>query len=515
MGNRERPDGGGRPRVVIAGGGVAALEAVLALRAHAGDGVAIELLCPKAHFDYRPLSVLEPFDVAASASVDLAQFAGEHDVILHRAHLAAVDAAAHRLQTDQGDALAYDALLIAIGCRPEESLPGALAFGGHPDVLALRGVLDHLDFQQARSLAFVAPDPSAWLVPLYELALLTRAFLDSRGRRDVEITFVTAEYDALQMLGERSTDIAQMLLQRSRIKLRTEAQPVAIEERSIVLADGERIAADHIVTMPRMEGVSIPGVPQDPHGFIPIDDHAGVPGLNGVYAAGDITAGFPKQGGLASRQADAAAEAILATLGFAITARAFAPIIEGVLLTGEELANVDEQPAGEDAAKAPWQAPTKILARFLAPYLHTREPASHFPAQWQDTHTTPGEIEIGGAVLAPSASDRLAMRRLPVVDLPAGHDLERSRRFARAELGALAADDESTRELREWLRGYLAAGCSLEAAAHDLGSEPVLVRAAITRGEELLGHDITERLLELRMALEITAHDTPGLQPSA
>jgi sulfide:quinone oxidoreductase len=41
-------------RVVVAGGGVAALESVLALRSLAGDRVAIELLAPGTDFPHRP-----------------------------------------------------------------------------------------------------------------------------------------------------------------------------------------------------------------------------------------------------------------------------------------------------------------------------------------------------------------------------------------------------------------------------------------------------------------------------
>ena len=64
-----------------------------------------------------------------------------------------------------------------------------------------------------------------------------------------------------------------------------------------------------------MEGPAIDGLPADEQGFIPIDDHARVKGLEDVYAAGDGT-NFPiKQGGLGTQQADAAAEHIAHRLG--------------------------------------------------------------------------------------------------------------------------------------------------------------------------------------------------------
>ena len=48
-------------RVLIAGGGVAGLEALLALRDLAGDRVELTLLSPETEFVYRPMAVAEPF----------------------------------------------------------------------------------------------------------------------------------------------------------------------------------------------------------------------------------------------------------------------------------------------------------------------------------------------------------------------------------------------------------------------------------------------------------------------
>ena len=47
--------------VVVAGGGVAAIEAILALHDAAGDRVSITLVAPQEDFLYRPMSVGEPF----------------------------------------------------------------------------------------------------------------------------------------------------------------------------------------------------------------------------------------------------------------------------------------------------------------------------------------------------------------------------------------------------------------------------------------------------------------------
>ena len=54
-------------RVLIAGGGVAALEAAFALRELAGDRVAMTMLAPARDFVYRPMSVGEPFSSGRAA----------------------------------------------------------------------------------------------------------------------------------------------------------------------------------------------------------------------------------------------------------------------------------------------------------------------------------------------------------------------------------------------------------------------------------------------------------------
>src|SRR5689334_1829662 len=65
----------GALRVLIAGGGVAGLETLLALRALAGDLVELELLAAETAFWYRPLAVAEPFDAGRAHHFELVEFA--------------------------------------------------------------------------------------------------------------------------------------------------------------------------------------------------------------------------------------------------------------------------------------------------------------------------------------------------------------------------------------------------------------------------------------------------------
>src|SRR5438034_8791783 len=104
----------GPPHVVIVGGGAAALEAVLALRAVADEHVAITMVTPASHFAYRPLAVLEAFEQGNVWRLELARFAADQDVALRRARAGRIETDRRRVRTTKGDELPYTRLLIAV-----------------------------------------------------------------------------------------------------------------------------------------------------------------------------------------------------------------------------------------------------------------------------------------------------------------------------------------------------------------------------------------------------------------
>ena len=112
-----------------------------------------------------------------------------------------------------------------------------------------------------------------------------------------------------------------------------------------------------MVALPAMDGPAMDGLPKDEGGFIPIDEHARVRGVEDVYAAGDGT-NFPiKQGGLGTQQADAAAAHIAHRLGAAIDVEPFHPVLRGKLLTGRSrFTSGQTSRAVEARAGPPWTA---------------------------------------------------------------------------------------------------------------------------------------------------------------
>jgi sulfide:quinone oxidoreductase len=362
-------------RVVIAGGGVAGIEAALALRALASDLVTVELASPEPAFAYRPLVVSEPFGRGHVHMLDLREITADAGATLRIAGLAGVDDAGSRAIFDDGTSAEYDALVIACGTKLVAAVPGASTFAGIADVETYREILDDIDSGDVGSVAFVIPHGTVWPLPMYELALMTAR---RPAKHDAEMTLVTPEDEPLDVLGPAATRAVSELLAEYRITLLTGVLPMGVSHGSLTLAPSGTVKADRFVALPVQHGIELDGVPRVPGGFIPVDQHGRVQGLTNVFAAGDITNYSVKQGGVAAQQADAVAEVIAAEAGAAILPEPFRPVIRSVLLTGNgprylsshmrngaELSSV--------ATTQPfWSPPDKIAAPFLAPYLARR-----------------------------------------------------------------------------------------------------------------------------------------------
>src|SRR5438445_6586539 len=117
-----------RLRVVIAGGAVAAVEALIALRDLLDGFVEIHLISPGEDFIYRPLSVAEPFGLAEPRRFALPTIAADHGAELHLGLLESVSDEQAVVTVSGGPALTYDALLVAVGARTRDWLAGAVHF---------------------------------------------------------------------------------------------------------------------------------------------------------------------------------------------------------------------------------------------------------------------------------------------------------------------------------------------------------------------------------------------------
>src|SRR5215204_2197808 len=188
-------------RLLVAGGGVAALEAMLALRELAEERVSIELLSPKAEFAYRPLAVAEPFGSDPVMRYDLLSMADDLGAAFRLGTLHEVDAAARVARTTRGEELSWDRLLVAVGARTGVGIKGSVTVTGPGYTGRFRTVIRDLKSRKLRRLTFAVPAGSSWPLPLYELALMTARLVRERGLRKVELRFVTPEAEPLELFG--------------------------------------------------------------------------------------------------------------------------------------------------------------------------------------------------------------------------------------------------------------------------------------------------------------------------
>ena len=372
-------------QVVIAGGGVAALEAAFALLRVAGDRVSLKLVAPDPRFTYRPMTVREPFAYAPANEYSLAEIARHLSAELISDTFSWVDPQAKIAHTEGGLALPYDALMLGLGARMRAPWSHGLTIDDrHMDDL-LHGLIQDVEGGYLHSLAFVSPGRMGWPLPIYELALMTAARAYD-VQMQLDITVVTPEEAPLAIFGDAASEAVTALLADAGITTITSAYAQVPDGGRVDIHPGDRhLNVDRIVTMPELFGPAVRGLPAAEHGFIPIDIHGQVRDVPGVYAAGDATDFAIKQGGIAAQQADNAARSIAALAGADVTPTAFHPTVRGILLTGRQPLYLTAQITGghgfssQVTDHATWTPPTKIAATFLAPYLDREYDAASTP----------------------------------------------------------------------------------------------------------------------------------------
>jgi sulfide:quinone oxidoreductase len=455
---REGADRVRRPeRVAICGGGVAAIEALLGLRALLGLAAHVDLVAPNRRFVYQPLAVAEPFGLAQTRLFDVAAVAAECGAQLHVASLEAVEPNKGRIAISGGAMLLYDSLIVAIGARRCAWLAGARQFTGAEDVSGFRALLAQLERGDLSRVAFAAPAGLSWTLPTYELALLTASWVAERHLTGIELAIVTPEEEPLAIFGPTASRALRDLLADRGIRLHAQATAENVVPGSLRLTSGKTLDMDQVVALPELEGPVLPGLPADDSGFIQIDEYVRVVGLDNVYAAGDGTA-FPiKQGGIATQQADVAVETIAAHLGAGVPPSPFQPLLRGMLLTGIAPTYLRARVTGtvpdhgELAANPLWWPPTKIAGRYLGPYLaetarpgegtplEDRRMSSDDPREVQAGHREARELALTFALADANNDDyRSALRWLDVVEqldgvLPPGYLEKRNQWRVRAD----------------------------------------------------------------------------------
>ena len=201
--------------VVIAGGGIAALEALLGVRELAPEAVRIQLLAPEREFVHRPMFVAEPFGIGEAAGSSSPRSPPTTAPLSRgcarvrrydRPHPAHVRGRRSPLRR-------------AARCRRRSagaSSTRALTFGDPNEREFFTALLDQLGRRPGEQLAFLVPPEVKWSLAAYELALLTASHLEERAAEHAKVAVVTHEAAPLEIMGADGAHALRELLRSAR-----------------------------------------------------------------------------------------------------------------------------------------------------------------------------------------------------------------------------------------------------------------------------------------------------------
>lgn len=372
---------GGRTDVLIAGGGTAAVEALLALHARAAGALDLTLLAPDDRYRYRPLAAYAGLVPDLAQTVAFDALTAEHGAGLVVDRLEHVDVERHELTTAEGGPIAYRALILAPGAVPRAAVAGAITLGDPGDEAAFAALVQRVRAGLVGRLAVVVPSGVGWSLPAYECALL----LAHEGSPTMETVVLTAEGSPLAAFGGAVGQAIAALLSRRGIALRTSSYPDRFDDGIVWTPTGVACGADAVVALAQPRGPFLAGLPHDDRGFVPVDDAGRVAGAADVWAVGDSTDHEVKQGGLAVQQADVAAADVVRRLGVQdpLPPPSRTTTLRAALLDGRGTLYLRAEHDGAGAhwrtitsREALWWPPAKIAGGHLAGYLAEREPVA-------------------------------------------------------------------------------------------------------------------------------------------
>jgi sulfide:quinone oxidoreductase len=353
-------------RVIVAGGGIAAVETLIALYETSPRRMALTLVSASDTFTYRPSALGEPFGLGSTLRYPLSEVCVDHAARFVHARVQRVRADDHEVDLDDGTALPYDLLVVAVGARTVPAFERCTTFDPAASPADFEALLEDVTGGSATSVAVIVPASVSWTLPAYELALLTTQHRRETRAHEVRVTVVTHEPRPLVAFGQLAGSQAQAVLAEAGVRIRVAVPPHLLEP--------EATNADRVVALPHVAGPAIAGLPHDAGGFLPIDDFGRVPGVPDVYAAGDGTTLPIKQGGLAAQLADVVAWHIVSRTTGERDPEPLRPVLRGLLRTPDGprylLADLADPEGTSTWSDQPlWWPPSRIASRWASPYL--------------------------------------------------------------------------------------------------------------------------------------------------
>jgi sulfide:quinone oxidoreductase len=288
-------------KIVILGGGFAGIQAAIELQK--SGMFKVTLVSDRDYLYIYPISIWVPVHAAEfeDVKVPLADIQKKYPFELIIEPVTEIHAKDHHVICN-GQVIDYDYLVVAFGAdkMKHKGIENTLSICGKPQIaLSIREGIDQLVEQRRGKIAvgFGGNPKDLSAVrggPAFELMFNIHHMLTRKKiRQNFELTFFAPMAEPGAKMGRNSFAMLNKMMDRYKIGKRFGKKITGFENKSVLFEDESALNADLILFIPASAGNSIlqaSDLPLTDAGFIKIDDHCKVQGLNDVYAIGDIAA---------------------------------------------------------------------------------------------------------------------------------------------------------------------------------------------------------------------------------
>ncbi|HYY97903.1 MAG TPA: FAD-dependent oxidoreductase, partial [Pyrinomonadaceae bacterium] len=214
----------------------------------------------------------------------------------------------------------YDYLVLALGRRlATERVPGFYEHAHH--LLSVESALRFgeavREFKEGHAVFGYCPG-ARLAVPVYEAALALARRLEEEGRRgQARITVITPEPPDSRLEGEEIRGPLRDALDAHNVAFWPDFPVRRVTADRVHTKDGPGLRYDLLMLVPPFAGLgALTGTHvTDEEGYVRVDAHMRVPGVERMYAVGDcVSLPGPKMGHMAVNQAEVAAENLAAEI---------------------------------------------------------------------------------------------------------------------------------------------------------------------------------------------------------
>lgn len=287
--------------VLILGGGIAALEAAIFYRK---EGFDVELVSPRDYLFIYPISIWIPVGTGTfeNATLSLEKLAQQHGFRFTMETVVQISAADKSVTLKNGGIRKAKTLVIAVGSgkMKHEGLEHTLSICGEPEQSMM--LKERIDVLVAKGSGKIAlgfggnPKDTSGVRggPAFELLFNLHHLLVTKGIRDrFELTFFAPMSQPGARMGEKALAMMSQILIRNQISTRYGQKIERFESKGVVFEDESILESDLTMFISAGDGhgiVKSSDLPQNEAGFIRINDHCEIDGIEGWYAIGDVAA---------------------------------------------------------------------------------------------------------------------------------------------------------------------------------------------------------------------------------